>query len=105
MADLPKVPQGNPLLILLASAGIVIAGSWVKEGGWPKNGSRAVLGFLGLMVVLPPLAKTSVRPLVLAWCWLILLGAAYGYIPALSSQTKKKVSPKQSAKQSDKKEA
>ena len=68
---------------VLAAGGLALAGGFAREGKFPSNGGKAIIGTIGLVIVVSALSGTKVAPISNALAWLVLLGAAYGSIPAL----------------------
>ena len=79
MASRPEFP-------ILAAGGLALASGFAREGGFPKNGTKAVLATVTLVVLTSAAGDTPIGPLVTALAWLALLGVAYAAIPALTTR-------------------
>lgn len=71
----------RPELPFLAAGGIAIAGGFVREKGWPENGTKALIGTLLLVIVASATSGTSFAPLVRAFGLLMLLMAIMTALP------------------------
>lgn len=75
--------MARPEFPILATGGLALAGGYAREGGFPSNGTKAILATLTLVVIASATGDTKIGPLVSAIAWLSLLGVAYAVIPAL----------------------
>jgi peptidoglycan/LPS O-acetylase OafA/YrhL len=70
----------RPELPFLAAGAVTIAGAAKKEGHWPKNGARSIVGTVALVVVASATEDTPLAPLVHAMGSLVLLVACIAAI-------------------------
>jgi hypothetical protein len=71
----------------LAAGGLAFVGSFKEADGWPSNGYAVIAGTTALTFLA---SLTDGTPMGKAVKWLgvlMLLGAAYRYIPALTNKT------------------
>jgi hypothetical protein len=68
----------------LAAGGIAIAGGMARERTWPKNGMRAVLATIILVIVASTTTNTSLAPLIRAVGLLAVLGSVMASVPVIS---------------------
>lgn len=68
----------------LASGGLAIAVGYKNEGGWPQNGTKAVMGTIALVVIASFLGSTQAGPLVAGFGWLLFMAVAFAAITAFS---------------------
>lgn len=68
-------------------AGIVtLAGGAIKEGGWPKDMSKGVIGIVVLILVASATNDTKGAPLMRAFGWLVLLVATMATVKAVNER-------------------
>lgn len=80
----------RPELPYLAAGSIALAGGFVRERGWPSEGTGALVGTVVLVVVASATAETQFAPLVRAFGLLLLLVAVFATVPAFQAATKRK---------------
>ena len=76
----------QPEIVVLAAGGTALAGGYRRENGWPKNGTKGVLGTLALVVVFSFLGQTKIKPIVSGFAWLLLLAAIIVTVPAFTAK-------------------
>ena len=79
----------RPELPFLAAGSITIAAGAAKEKAWPKNGTKAVLATIALVIVASATAGTSFAPLLRAMGLLVLTVAVLAATPVWSAARKK----------------
>jgi peptidoglycan/LPS O-acetylase OafA/YrhL len=84
----------RPELPYLAAGAVAITAGFVRERGWPAEGTGAVVGTLILVVVASATSGTAIAPLVRALGLLLLMAAIFAAVPAFQAarKTKKGVS-------------
>lgn len=80
----------RPELPFLAAGALTIAAGAARERAWPKDGARAVLGTLGLVIVASATTGSSFAPLVRAMGLLVLVVAVLVSVPVFSNARKAK---------------
>jgi hypothetical protein len=80
--------MSNPAMVVLGAGSLALAGEFAKEGGFPKDGPKAIIATVGLVIVFSVAANTPLEPLASALAWLILLGAVYAAVPAFQAGKK-----------------
>jgi len=78
----------NPDHVVLAAGAITFVGGYAQQGGYPDNGTEAIIGTIGLTIIAAGLKDTRVAPLVNAFAWLFLLVAVYASVPGLHASFK-----------------
>lgn len=76
--------------IVLAAGSLAFIGSFKEAGGFPSNGYAVIAGTTALTFLASLASKTPIDPAVKALAVLMLLGAAFRYIPGLTKTTPKK---------------
>lgn len=79
----------RPEMPFLAAGGIAIAGGMAREKSWPKNGTRAALATLILVIVASATTDTPLAPLMRAFGLLAVLSAVLLTVPVMSKAQKK----------------
>lgn len=77
--------MADPVLIVGSAGALAFTGEFVREGGFPHDGAKAIVGTAGLMVVFSIGGQTRFRPVFSGLAWLILLGALYASVPAFQA--------------------
>ncbi len=72
----------RPEMPYLAAGSLTLAGGFAREKGWPKDGTKALIGTLVLVVIASATSGTAIAPLVRAVGLLLLLVAVMAAIPA-----------------------
>lgn len=80
----------NPELPFLAAGTIAIGAGVAREGGWPRQGTTALIATLVLVVVASSTANSRVAPLVRAVGLLLVLSAVISAVHALNAKKGKK---------------
>jgi peptidoglycan/LPS O-acetylase OafA/YrhL len=80
----------RPELPYLAAGAVAIAGGFVRERGWPAEGTGALVGTLALVVVASATSGSDFAPLVRALGLLLLMVAVMTAVPAFQAAQKKK---------------
>ena len=70
--------------LVIAASGISFAGAFVESKGFPDDGYKRVAASAALIVIVAAVASTRFEPVVTALAWLILIGALFGSVPALT---------------------
>lgn len=76
--------------IVLAAGTLAFIGSFKEAGGFPSNGYAVIAGTTALTFLASLTNETPIEPAVKALAVLMLLAAAFRYIPGLTDTTKKK---------------
>lgn len=79
----------RPEMPFLAAGAVALLGGIVREGGWPAEGTGALVGTLAAVLVASMASGSAFAPLVRAVGLLVLLGAVYGAVPAFQAARKK----------------
>jgi len=74
----------RPELPYLTAGSIAIVGGMAKERSWPREGHKAVLATLIMVVIASTTSGTSIAPLVRAIGLLAVLGAVMKTVPIIS---------------------
>jgi peptidoglycan/LPS O-acetylase OafA/YrhL len=74
----------------LAAGAIAITGGVAREHGWPKEGLRALVATIILVVLTSATADTKIAPLVRAIGLLTVMIAIIAAVPAFNTPTSKK---------------
>lgn len=80
----------RPELPYLAAGSIAIAGGFVRDRGWPAEGTGALVGTVALVVVASATSGSQVAPLVRAFGLLLLMVAIFAAVPAFQAAQKRK---------------
>ncbi|HXK36068.1 MAG TPA: hypothetical protein VJ553_00615 [Candidatus Paceibacterota bacterium] len=80
----------RPELPFLAAGGIAIAGGMARDRTWPKDGTRAALATMILVIVASATADSPLAPVVRAMGLLAVLGAVLVTVPVISKAQVKK---------------
>lgn len=78
--------MANPETPYVIAGTVAVVGGWAKHGGWPPNGTEAVAATVVLSLIAATTANTSVEPFVVAVGWLLVMGAVYAAVPALTTK-------------------
>lgn len=76
----------KPELPYLAAGGLAITGGVIREGGWPPNLTRSVIGTVALVVAASASTGTRVAPLVHAVGLLFALAALMATVRAVQAK-------------------
>lgn len=79
-----------PEFPFLAAGAIAIVGGYRREGQFPKDGMRAVLATIVLVLIASATTNSRFAPLVRAFGFLVLLGSTYATVRAYQSKSKEK---------------
>jgi len=74
----------RPEMPYLLAGGIAVTGGMAREKAWPKNGTRAVLATMILVIVASATADTPLAPFIRAFGMLAVLGAILVTVPVVS---------------------
>lgn len=74
--------------LVLAAGSLAFVGSFKEAGGFPSNGYAVIAGTTALTFVVSMTNNTSIEPAVKALAGLMVLAAAFRYIPGLTNQSK-----------------
>jgi len=77
--------------LVMAAGALAFVGSFKEADGFPPNGYAVIAGTTALVFVTSLTNNTSIEPAVRALAGLMVLAAAFRYIPGLTKTTKKKV--------------
>lgn len=72
--------------IILTAGALAFAGSFAEADGFPPNGYSIIGGTVALSFITALAGSTPLSPAVKAFAWLVLIGSAYRYIPALTTK-------------------
>jgi hypothetical protein len=76
--------------IVLAAGGLAFVGSFKDAGGFPANGYTVISATVALVFLASMTDGTAFDPAIKGLAGLMLLGAAYYYIPAFTKKSTKK---------------
>lgn len=79
-----------PEFPFLAAGAIAVVGGYRREGQFPKDGMRAVLATVALVIVASATNGSRFAPLVRAFGFLVLLGSVYATVRTYQSKSKSK---------------
>lgn len=80
----------NPEFPFLAAGAVAITGGAIREGHWPSNANRAIIGTVALTIVASASGNSRFGPLVHAVGLLLLLTATMAAIKATANKKKVK---------------
>jgi hypothetical protein len=81
--------MANSQGLIMIAGGLAFVGSFKEAGGFPSNGYAVVGGTVALSFIASLTNNTALEPAVKALGVLMILGAAYRYIPGLSKTNAK----------------
>lgn len=76
--------------LVMAAGSLAFVGSFKEAGGFPDNGYAIIAGTTALTFITSLTNGSAIEPAVKALAVLMVLGAAFRYIPGLSKTTSKK---------------
>ena len=75
-----------PDKIVLTAGALAFVGNFSEQDGFPSNGTAIIGGTVALAFLASLTNNTPLTPAVRGLAWLILLGSAYRYVPALTTK-------------------
>lgn len=78
--------MAKPDHLIIAAGTLAFVSNFKEAGGFPENGATTIAGTAALAAILATQRSSRIAPVVSAFAALVLLAAAFYYIPGLTKK-------------------